>query len=112
MRAGTTCKNAACKAVSTWQGPILTQPVPCGQEHPRPRFRAGGRWQCPSPLYSHPALGVATSVTSQPLSCKRPPDWWYICVSLLLVACSEIQHMLWIGHVGKMHKEQFPPALN
>lgn len=108
MRAGTTCKNAACKAVSTWQGPILTQPVSCGQEHPRSRYQEVNT----PPLYSHPALGVATSVTSQPLSCKRPPDWRYICVSLLLVACSEMQHMFWIGHVSKMHTEQFPPALN
>lgn len=75
MRAGTTCKNAACKAVSTCHCPIFTQPVPCGQEHPRSRFRAGIRqveggsahllcilislWEWPplSPLNHFPARG-------------------------------------------------------
>lgn len=111
MRAGTTCKNAACKAVSSWQGPQFAQPVLGGQEHHRCRsragYQAGGRWQCPPALYFYPVLEAATSVTSQPQSCRRLPDWWCIRVSLLLIACSEMQHK---SRVGRM--KQFPPALN
>uniref|UniRef100_A0A8D0KYI2 Integrin subunit beta 1 binding protein 2 n=1 Tax=Strix occidentalis caurina TaxID=311401 RepID=A0A8D0KYI2_STROC len=38
---GTTCKNAACKAVSTWQGPIFAGSVLCHSILPRMKY-----WSC------------------------------------------------------------------
>uniref|UniRef100_A0A663MEE7 Integrin subunit beta 1 binding protein 2 n=1 Tax=Athene cunicularia TaxID=194338 RepID=A0A663MEE7_ATHCN len=39
--AGTTCKNAACKAVSTWQGPVFAGSALCHSILPRMKY-----WSC------------------------------------------------------------------
>lgn len=120
MRAGTTCKNAACKAVSTWQGPSFTllcldPPVPCSRSITGPGSgQVSGRRKVAVPtcsiFSSHPGSGHLCHL---PLAfLQEAPHWWYICVSLLLSACTEIQHMFRVGHVDKMHTEQFPHVLN
>lgn len=109
MRAGTTCKNAACKAVSTWQGPIFARSVLLwlealqvqrGSLSPschQLQGRVLGGWEVAVPISSvcfyssRPWTGCLCHLPAMFLQeASRFLDWWYICVPLLLIACNEM----------------------